>query len=140
MTSSTTKIRIVFDASTKTMDEEELISLCLSNGTCAIGDLDLAIRQDQPADSIKVQVGPKRYMAPDVIEETIIMADFNFFKRADVYTLGLLIWKTARRCNVGGFHEGYELPFNEFVRSDPNVEQMHKIICVEQKRPSIPNT
>lgn len=41
------------------------------NGTCAIGDLGLAVRHDVITDTVDIQlnnrVGTKRYMAPEVI-------------------------------------------------------------------------
>lgn len=42
-----------------------------SNGTCAIGDLGLAVRHDVATDTVDIplnnRVGTKRYMAPEVI-------------------------------------------------------------------------
>ena len=30
------------------------------------------------------------------------VSDFKSFKRADVYSFGLVLWEIARRCSVGG--------------------------------------
>lgn len=42
------------------------------NGTCAIGDLGLAVRHDVATDTVDIplnhRVGTKRYMAPEVCE------------------------------------------------------------------------
>lgn len=43
-----------------------------------------------------------RYMAPEVLDETINMKHFDSFKCADIYALGLVYWEIARRCNSGG--------------------------------------
>lgn len=43
-----------------------------------------------------------RYMAPEVLDETINMKHFDSFKCADIYALGLVYWEIARRCNAGG--------------------------------------
>ena len=43
-----------------------------------------------------------RYMAPEVLDETINMRHFDSFKCADIYALGLVYWEIARRCNTGG--------------------------------------
>lgn len=43
-----------------------------------------------------------RYMAPEVLDETINMRHFDSFKCADIYALGLVYWEIARRCNSGG--------------------------------------
>ncbi|XP_077258869.1 TGF-beta receptor type-1 babo isoform X4 [Temnothorax americanus] len=117
--------------------------LVKTNGTCAIGDLGLAARHDVITDTVDIQlnnrVGTKRYMAPEVLEETINMNHFDSFKRADVYALGLILWEIARRCNVGGIHDEYQLPFYDLVPSDPTIEEMRKVVCADRQRPSIPN-
>ncbi|XP_046735672.1 TGF-beta receptor type-1 isoform X3 [Diprion similis] len=116
--------------------------LVKTNGTCAIGDLGLAVRHDVITDTVDIQlnnrVGTKRYMAPEILEETINMNHFDSFKRADVYALGLILWEIARRCNVGGMHDEYQLPFYDLVPSDPTIEEMRKVVCGERQRPSIP--
>lgn len=52
-----------------------------------------------------------RYMAPEVLDESINMRHFDSFKCADIYALGLVYWEIARRCNSGGkaipFHPSY---------------------------------
>ncbi|XP_033226739.1 TGF-beta receptor type-1 isoform X3 [Belonocnema kinseyi] len=117
--------------------------LVKTNGTCAIGDLGLAVRHDVITDTVDIQlnnrVGTKRYMAPEVLEETINMNHFDSFKRADVYALGLILWEIARRCNVGGIHDDYQLPFYDLVPCDPTIEEMRKVVCNDRQRPSIPN-
>ncbi|KAH0539552.1 TGF-beta receptor type-1 [Cotesia glomerata] len=117
--------------------------LVKTNGTCAIGDLGLAVRHDVITDTVDIQlnnrVGTKRYMAPEVLEETINMNHFDAFKRADVYALGLILWEIARRCNVGGIYDDYQLPFYDLVPSDPTIEEMRKVVCTDRQRPSIPN-
>ena len=66
----------------------------------------LAVRHDSATDSVDIapnnRVGTKRYMAPEVLEETINMNHFESFKRGDVYSFGLVLWEVARRCSVGG--------------------------------------
>ncbi|XP_044020054.1 TGF-beta receptor type-1 isoform X3 [Aphidius gifuensis] len=113
------------------------------NGTCAIGDLGLAVRHDVITDTVDIQlnnrVGTKRYMAPEVLEETINMNHFDSFKRADVYALGLILWEISRRCNVSGMHEEYQLPFYDVAPSDPTIEEMRKVVCIDRHRPTIPN-
>ena len=78
------------------------------SGTCAIADLGLAVRHDAATDTVDIppnnRVGTKRYMAPEVLDETLNMNHFDSFKRADVYALGLVLWEITRRCNVGGQH------------------------------------
>ncbi|XKL61528.1 hypothetical protein PGB90_008585 [Kerria lacca] len=112
------------------------------NGTCAIGDLGLAVRHDVLSDTVDIplnhRVGTKRYMAPEVLEETINTSHFDSFKRGDVYAFGLILWEIARRCNIRGRYEDYQLPFYDLVPSDPTIEEMRKVVCVERQRPQIP--
>ncbi|GLV45621.1 baboon [Carabus blaptoides fortunei] len=117
--------------------------LVKSNGTCAIGDLGLAVRHDVVSDTVDIplnhRVGTKRYMAPEVLDESLNMNHFDSFKRADVYALGLILWEIARRCNVGGIYDEYQLPYYDVVPSDPSIEEMRKVVCYDKQRPSIPN-
>lgn len=46
-----------------------------------------------------------RYMAPEVLDESINMRHFDSFKCADIYALGLVYWEIARRCNAGGINK-----------------------------------
>ena len=48
------------------------------------------------------KVGTKRYMAPELLNETIDEAMFDSWKMADVYSLGLVYWELARRCCYRG--------------------------------------
>ena len=50
-------------------------------------------------------LGTKRYMAPEVLDETMDATQFISFKLADIYSLGLVLWETTRRCEVSGTHD-----------------------------------
>ncbi|XP_076012622.1 activin receptor type-1B-like isoform X2 [Genypterus blacodes] len=117
--------------------------LVKKNCTCAIADLGLAVRHDSASDTIDIapnqRVGTKRYMAPEVLDESINMRHFDSFKCADIYALGLVYWEIARRCNSGGIHEEYQLPYYDLVPSDPSIEEMRKVVCDQKLRPNIPN-
>ncbi|KAG7228348.1 hypothetical protein INR49_009212 [Caranx melampygus] len=110
---------------------------------CAIADLGLAVRHESITDTIDIapnqRVGTKRYMAPEVLDETINMKHFDSFKCADIYALGLVYWEIARRCNAGGIHEEYQLPYYDLVPSDPSIEEMRKVVCDQKLRPNVPN-
>jgi len=41
-------------------------------------------------------------MAPEVLDETIDITQFESFKLADMYSLGLVLWETTRRCEISG--------------------------------------
>ena len=38
-----------------------------------------------------------------------------------------------------GIYDEYQLPFYDVVPSDPSIEEMRKVVCVDRQRPSIPN-
>lgn len=111
--------------------------------SCCIADLGLAVRHDPVTDAVDIapnnRVGTKRYMAPEVLSDTISMNQFDSFKRADVYSFGLVLWEITRRCSVGGIVEDYQLPFYDIVPSDPSLEDMKKVVCDDRQRPGIPN-
>uniref|UniRef100_H2YCZ7 receptor protein serine/threonine kinase n=1 Tax=Ciona savignyi TaxID=51511 RepID=H2YCZ7_CIOSA len=139
--------------------------LVKKNGECAIADLGLAVRHDSSTDTIDIppnnRVGTKRYMAPEILDETLNMLHFDSFKRADIYSLGLVFWEVVRRCNIGGkmsnlqyWGEGgvciwgrgvcifgggvnldYQLPYFDMVPDDPSIEQMRTIVCEKNIRP-----
>ncbi|RWS31446.1 transforming growth factor-beta receptor type I-like protein [Leptotrombidium deliense] len=117
--------------------------LVKSNGTCAIADLGLAVRYDSTSNSVDIppnpRVGTKRYLAPEVLDETINANHFDSFKRADIYAFGLVLWEIARRCNIGGIFEDHQLPYYDSVPSDPTIEEMRKVVCVDRQRPATPN-
>ncbi|CAB1346693.1 unnamed protein product [Coregonus sp. 'balchen'] len=80
--------------------------LVKKNGTAVIADLGLAVKHDSSANTIDIpsnhRVGTKRYMAPELLDDTINIGSFESFKRADIYSLGLVFWELARRCSIRG--------------------------------------
>ncbi|XP_028446254.1 activin receptor type-1C [Perca flavescens] len=117
--------------------------LVKKNGTAVIADLGLAVKHDSSTNSIDMpsnhRVGTKRYMAPEILDETINITSFESFKRADIYSLGLVFWELARRCSVRGLHEDFQLPYYDLVPSDPTIEDMRKVVCEQKLRPNVPN-
>lgn len=113
------------------------------NGQCCIADLGLAVMHFQDTNELDVgnnpKVGTKRYMAPEVLDDSIQMDCFESFKRVDIWALGLVLWEVARRTVSNGIVEDYKPPFHDVVPSDPSFEDMKKVVCVDQQRPNIPN-
>lgn len=62
-----------------------------------------------------------------VLDETMNMNHFDSFKRADVYAFGLIMWEIARRCNISGIYDEYQLPYYDVVQPDPTIEEMRKV-------------
>lgn len=48
------------------------------------------------------RVGTKRYMAPEVLDETIRVDIFESYKQTDIWALGLVFWEITRRTVVNG--------------------------------------
>uniref|UniRef100_A0A3Q2YAR0 receptor protein serine/threonine kinase n=1 Tax=Hippocampus comes TaxID=109280 RepID=A0A3Q2YAR0_HIPCM len=72
------------------------------NGTCCIADLGLAVKFNSDTNEVDVppnlRVGTKRYMPPEVLDETLNRTHFQSFIMADMYSFGLIVWEMARRC------------------------------------------
>ncbi|GBP96484.1 hypothetical protein EVAR_62051_1 [Eumeta japonica] len=115
--------------------------LVKSNLTCVIGDLGLAVRHNVANDSVDIpstnRVGTKRYMAPEVLDESLDTCQFDPYKRSDVYSFGLVLWEMARRC--GAMPDEYQPPYYECVPPDPALEDMRRVVCNERRRPIVPN-
>lgn len=46
--------------------------------------------------------GTKRYMAPEVLADTINVKNFDAFRQADMYSLGLVFWEITNRTLSNG--------------------------------------
>lgn len=68
--------------------------------------LGLAVIHSQSNDYLDVgnnpRVGTKRYMAPEVLDETIRVDVFESYKQTDIWALGLVFWEITRRTVVNG--------------------------------------
>lgn len=67
------------------------------------------------------------FLIIQVLDESMNMNHFDSFKRADVYAFGLILWEIARRCNVGGIYDEYQLPYYDVVQPDPTIDEMRKV-------------
>lgn len=69
--------------------------------TCCIADLGLALRYRRDTDTVEdlpsKRVGTKRYLAPEIIDESISFKNFEAYKQADMYSFGLVLWEITRR-------------------------------------------
>ncbi|KAJ6646190.1 Bone morphogenetic protein receptor type-1B [Pseudolycoriella hygida] len=122
--------------------------LVKQNGQCAISDFGMAVKFMCDTGKIDVptngRVGTYRYMAPEVLNQTINTDQFEAYKTADMYSLGLVLWEMSRRCTSlkrgtrNTTCEDYALPFYDVAPSDPNMEQMRTIVCESGMRPIVP--
>ncbi|XP_046386432.1 activin receptor type-1 [Ischnura elegans] len=113
------------------------------NGTCVIADFGLAVTHTQTTGELDVgqntRVGTKRYMSPEVLDQQINPECFESYRRVDIYAFGLVLWEICRRTISNGRAEDYYPPFYDMVPSDPSFEDMRKVVCIDQQRPSLPN-
>ena len=74
--------------------------------TCCIADLGLSLTYEQATGAIKqpprTTVGTKRYLAPEILTESIAVRNFESFKRSDIYSFGLVMWEIGRRAECNG--------------------------------------
>jgi len=120
--------------------------LVKKTGVCAIGDLGMAVKYDPDTNTLDIpqtgKVGTKRYLAPEVLNDTIDVSSFESFKQADVYAFGLVLWEICQRGIPSGRQKPltleFRLPYSEYVVPDPSLEEMRKIVCIEKLRPEIP--
>lgn len=115
------------------------------NGECAIADFGLAVKYLSDTNEIDVppneRSGTKRYMAPEILDKSINVNNFDAHKMADMYSFALVLWEMARRCVTGDkitIVEDYALPYYDCVPSDPSFEDMMEVVCIKKIRPQIP--
>lgn len=118
--------------------------LVSQNGECILADFGLAVNYYSVSNNeeIKIQVGTRRYMAPEVLDNTLNAQKFDAFKAADIYSIGLVFWEMCRRCIIDFtvMCDNYSQPYEDCVPSDPNIEDMYNAVVVKQIRPTIPET
>ncbi|KRZ04819.1 TGF-beta receptor type-1 [Trichinella zimbabwensis] len=115
--------------------------LVRSNGTCCIADLGLAVRYFSTCGTIDMpdntKAGTRRYLAPEVLDGTMNFNHFDSYRRADMYSLGLVLWELCRRTLINGSCDKYELPYYDCVSMDPTVDEMRECVVVAGRRPPI---
>lgn len=70
------------------------------------------------------KVGTKRYMAPEVLDDSIQMDCFESYKRVDIWALGLVLWEIARRTVSNGQY----VLHNIFYSVQPRLLNCHQHI------------
>ncbi|XP_054167960.1 activin receptor type-1-like [Oppia nitens] len=108
---------------------------------CCIADFGLAVTHTQTTGKLDVaenhRVGTKRYMAPEVLNQTLKSDIFESYKMADIYSLALVLWEVVRRTRIDGCFEDYCVPYYNCVPNDPSFDDMKKIVSIDQQRPEM---
>ncbi|KAI4456064.1 transforming growth factor-beta receptor type i and ii [Holotrichia oblita] len=115
------------------------------NGECVIADFGLAVKYLSETNEIDIppkneRSGTKRYMAPEILDGSINVHNFDAHKMADMYSFGLVLWEISRRCVTGDkitVADDYALPYYDSVASDPSFEDMMNVVCVKKIRPQV---
>ncbi|CAG9839744.1 unnamed protein product [Diabrotica balteata] len=115
------------------------------NGECCIADFGLAVKYLSETKEIdvppNVRSGTRRYMAPELLDKSMNVHNFEAHKMADMYAFALVMWELGRRCVTGDKLKGadeYAVPYYDCVPSDPSFEDMLQVVCVKKIRPQIP--
>jgi serine/threonine protein kinase len=113
--------------------------LVKENMECCIADFGLAVRYDSQLNRIDAccesgnAEGSVRYMAPEILDNTIDYASICDLKKADMYAYALVLWEL-----LTAIHR-HMLPFFEHVNNtDVTVETMRDLVCVKSVRPESP--
>lgn len=127
--------------------------LVKQNLTCAIADFGLAVKHDSSQGTTdfghhNARVGTIRYMAPEVLSQSINCQDFEALKNADMYSFALVLWELCTRVQprhsstspekkLTMFMEemSYQLPYSEYVDADPTFDDMNSVVCIKKIRP-----
>ncbi len=85
--------------------------LVKNNLECCLADFGLAVMKG-PSNVVNFPMNPKqgtkRYMAPEILDETIQTSDFEAFKKVDIYAFGLVLWEICKRCcDKNGLYNKY---------------------------------
>ena len=111
------------------------------NFDCCIGDFSQAVRYfsrqkklDNPENCLNTEL---RYLAPEILNKNYDLANFESYRMSDVYSLSLVFWVLANRCEVKMESE-YEEPYEkELNGADYSWENMMELIITKKCRPRI---
>ncbi|WKY04498.1 hypothetical protein Q1695_005476 [Nippostrongylus brasiliensis] len=114
--------------------------LIKSDLTCVLADFGLAVRYESGHISLpnSNKCGTVRYLPPEILDENVESTRFEFYRTADMYAIGLVIWEIARRttCQAGSASSFAEsLPYYDKVSRDPTIREMREVVVTQGVRP-----
>lgn len=109
------------------------------NGECCIADLGLGVTRAQLSAGLQhnPRQGTKRYMSPEMLDQSINTTCLESFLKCDVYAVALVLWEVCRRVSPAA--REYRPPYFELAAADPSFDDMRKIVCVDAARPEPPD-
>ncbi|XP_040833836.1 anti-Muellerian hormone type-2 receptor [Ochotona curzoniae] len=131
--------------------------LIREDGSCAIGDLGLALVLPgfaqppawAPAEprgpAAIMEAGTQRYMAPELLDKSLDLQDWGTaLRRADVYSLALLLWEILSRCPDlrpdNRPPPPFQLAYEAELGSAPSTCELWALAVEERRRPCIPDS
>ena len=108
--------------------------------TICIADFGMAVRDQNRKDleeaAHNIKQGTSRYMAPEILGETIDTTSFDSYRRVDIYCFGLILWELMQKLKSQDERvDDYQIPYHSEVPPDPTFEDMREIVFVQKKRP-----
>lgn len=81
-------------------------------------------------------------MPPELLSNNFREEDFMSFRRADIYSLSLVLWEIVSRTQLSDEHTpaAYKLPYEDDVSAEPTLQAMELIVCQQKMRPAFPST
>ena len=76
-----------------------------NEGMCVIANFGLYVTDSdlkRGAPAIELAVGNNRYLAPEILSDTINRECIEAFCSTDIYSYGLLMWEVLRRMEIDG--------------------------------------
>lgn len=124
--------------------------LVREDGTCLLCDFDQSViltglSQRLESGSLLPDLDVKSlvYQSPEILEGNIKIRDMEAgLRKADVYSLSLVIWEIASRCcdlYQGAPVPPPQLPYQKEVGTNPSLHQMIITVCRHKSRPLLPN-
>ncbi|VDO77801.1 unnamed protein product, partial [Schistosoma margrebowiei] len=116
--------------------------LLKSDLTACIADFGLAIRFEagQCMRDAHLQLGTRRYMAPEVLDGAIQFSK-DAFLRIDIYAMGLVFWELMMRCCCGSSKNAiihitsYLAPYEIELGPQPSMEALQRWVAHAKQRP-----
>jgi serine/threonine protein kinase len=125
------------DLKSKNILMKSTSSVCLADFGLSLTSIQVAQRTHINGN---VRQGTKRYMPPEVLDESIDVTSFEWYKRGDIYSFSLVLWEILNRCDFWAEPaKEFRLPYHQWVPSDPSFDQMVKVVCIDQLRPELPD-